>query len=110
LKPPLPMVSAIRKRRASHKLIERLLAEHSHALQRFIRVRLAPTSASEVEDVLQDVYVRLSQIDDLPQRMAGQLDTARNYLFQIASNLLIDRARRAEVRRHSCHVSLDDDE
>jgi RNA polymerase sigma-70 factor (ECF subfamily) len=93
------------RRSASHRLIERLLAEHAVALRLFIRVRLGPAYEHDLEDVLQDVYVRLSQIEDLTQRLAGRLDTARNYLLQIASNLLIDRARRAQTRQRSQHVS-----
>ena len=90
----------------SHRLIEKLLAEHTIALRRFIRVRL--NSEQDCDDVLQEVYVRLSQIDDLPARLAGRLDTARNYLLQIASHLLIDRARRSQVRKQDQHVSTED--
>lgn len=93
------------QRAASHKLIERLLAEHAFSLRLFIKVRLGPAQEHDLEDVMQDVYVRLSQIQDLPQKLAGRLDTARNYLLQIASNLLIDRARRAQTRMRSQHVS-----
>lgn len=96
------------RRAASHKFIEKLLAEHTFALRRFIRIRL--NSEHDCEDVLQEVYVRLSQIDDLPAKLAGRLDTTRNYLLQIASNLLIDRARRAQVRKQSQHVSSADDD
>ncbi|WP_417656262.1 RNA polymerase sigma factor [Pseudidiomarina aestuarii] len=94
------------RQQASHKLIERLLAEHDIALRRFIRVRLG--AQQDCDDVLQEVYVRLSQIDDLPEKLADRLDTARNYLMQIASNLLIDRARRAQVRHAEKHISTDD--
>ncbi|HET8816780.1 MAG TPA: RNA polymerase sigma factor [Pseudidiomarina sp.] len=94
------------RQQASHKLIERLLAEHDIALRRFIRVRLG--AQQDCDDVLQEVYVRLSQINDLPEKLADRLDTARNYLMQIASNLLIDRARRAQVRHAEHHVSTAD--
>lgn len=94
------------RQQASHKLIERLLAEHDIALRRFIRVRLGANQ--DCDDVMQEVYVRLSQIEDLPEKLADRLDTARNYLMQIASNLLIDRARRAHVRHAADHVSTDD--
>lgn len=100
----LPLLKV--QRAASHKLIEKLLAEHAFALRRFIRVRL--NSEHDSEDVLQEVYVRLSQIEDLPTKLADRLDTARNYLFQIASNLLIDRARRAQVRNYDKHISNSD--
>lgn len=92
---------SLNTKQASHKLIEKLLADHDFALRRFIRVRL--NSSTDCEDVMQEVYMRLSQIEDLPGKLAGRLDTARNYLFQIASNLLIDRARRAQARRADQH-------
>lgn len=94
-----------RDKQASHKLIERLLAEHDITLRRFIRVRMS--SPVDCDDVMQDIYMRLSQIDDLPSKLADRLDTARNYLLQIASNLLIDRARRAQVRCAEQHQSTD---
>ncbi len=94
-----------RDKPASHKLIERLLAEHDIALRRFIRVRM--NSQVDCDDVMQDIYMRLSQIDDLPAKLADRLDTARNYLLQIASNLLIDRARRAHVRCAEQHQSTE---
>ncbi|MDP4944643.1 RNA polymerase sigma factor [Alishewanella sp. SMS8] len=98
-----------REKQTSHKLIERLLAEHDFALRRFIRVRM--NSSVDCDDVMQEVYMRLSQIEDLPAKLAGRLDTARNYLIQIASNLLIDRARRAQVRcadQHQGEYALND--
>ncbi|WP_258807292.1 RNA polymerase sigma factor [Pseudidiomarina sp. CB1] len=98
------------RRAASHGLIERLLAEHTFALRRFIRVRLHSEQQHECDDVLQDVYMRLSQIEDLPVKLAGRLDTTRNYLLQIASNLIIDRARRAQVRKQADHVSNTSDQ
>lgn len=88
---------------ASNRLIEKLLAEHDSAIRRFVRVRLH--SDHDCDDVVQDLYVRLSQIDDLPQKLANRLDTARNYLLQIASNLLIDKSRRAKVRHQAQHDS-----
>lgn len=96
------------KQQASHKLIERLLAEHDIAIRRFVRIRLGvyqSGNAQDCDDVMQEVYVRLSQIEDLPARLAGRLDTARNYLIQVANNLLIDRARRTQVRCSAAHSS-----
>ncbi|WP_241973660.1 RNA polymerase sigma factor [Aliidiomarina shirensis] len=93
--------ATLHRKQASHKLIERLLAEHDIAIRRFVRIKLGTNQ--DCDDVMQEVYVRLSQIDDLPQRLADRLDTARSYLIQIANNLLIDRARRAQVRCANMH-------
>jgi len=59
-------------------------------------------SGSEAEDLAQDVYVRLiSRPDTAPRDWHA-------YVFQIAANLLRDRARRAEVReRYAAAVRRD---
>ncbi|WP_287898034.1 RNA polymerase sigma factor [Brevundimonas sp.] len=46
---------------------------------------------AEAEDLTQEVFVRM-----LKGEVAGAADS---YVFQIAQNLLVDRARRASVRR-----------
>ena len=85
-------------------LVKQLLADHSSALLRFIRVR-SRLSASDCEDVLQEVYERLLKQEQLQEKLDGRQDTVRNYLFQIATHLLIDRARRAKVRQSDHHIS-----
>ena len=57
---------------------------------------------------MQEVYERLLKLDDLPQKLSGRMDTVRNYLFQIATHILIDRDRRAKVRCKDAHVSEQD--
>ncbi|KQY89804.1 hypothetical protein ASD25_04555 [Brevundimonas sp. Root1423] len=47
---------------------------------------------AEAEDLTQEVFVRLLG-SDVPEAAPGR------YIFQIARNLLVDRARRAGVRR-----------
>lgn len=67
--------------------LARLFREHNEALVNFLALRLR--SVQEAKEVAQEAYVRLLQL----QRQ----DTAsflRAYLFRIASNLAIDRARR----------------
>lgn len=75
------------------------------AIRRFIRIKTGGNQ--DCDDVMQDLYVRLSQIDDLPARMADRLDTARSYLVQIANHLLIDRARREISRCRDLHSSIE---
>jgi RNA polymerase sigma-70 factor (ECF subfamily) len=88
-------------------LVEQLYAEYGSALRRFIRVR-SRLSESDCEDVMQEVYERLLKLEDLQQKLAGRMDTVRNYLFQIATHILIDRNRRAKVRRKDDHISDQD--
>ena len=48
---------------------------------------------ADVEDLVQEVFVRLAQRDDL-----GSIEQIEGYLFQVAANLLRDRGRREAVR------------
>ena len=90
---------------SNDKLLELIITEYGAALHRFVRVRL--NHKDDVEDVVQDVYARLLQITELEKRVAGRMDTVRNYLFQIAVNIITDRYRKAQVRRESDHIGLD---
>ena len=78
--------------------LTRLLTEHEAALRRFLRGRLA--LEADRDDLVQDVFLRLSQHRDL-ERIDGN---ARAYLFKIAMNLLRDRKRRSRTRQADKHV------
>tara|TARA_R110000772_G_scaffold41760_25_gene97242 strand:- start:11925 stop:12494 length:570 start_codon:yes stop_codon:yes gene_type:complete len=86
------------------QLVEQLYAEYGSALRRFIRVR-SRLNEGDCDDVMQEVYERLLKLEGLQQKLAGRMDTVRNYLFQIASHILIDRDRRAKVRCKDNHIS-----
>jgi RNA polymerase sigma-70 factor (ECF subfamily) len=47
----------------------------------------------DIDDVLQDIWLRLCA-----RREGGGIDNVRAYLYQIASSVLTDRARRGKVR------------
>ncbi|WP_416304960.1 RNA polymerase sigma factor [Neptunicella sp. SCSIO 80796] len=89
------------------QLIEQLYAEYGSALRRFIRVR-SRLNDNDCDDVMQEVYERLLKLDNLQEKLAGRMDTVRNYLFQIATHLLIDLDRRAKVRCSDAHISEQD--
>ncbi len=89
------------------KIIEQILEEHGQSLQRFLRARLA--LEPDREDVCQDVFLRLSALDGLEQKLSGGAKNTRSYLFSIANNLIRDRQRRAQVRRAEQHESFDED-
>ena len=71
----------------SPREVERLFNEHNNSLVRFLRARLR--SSEEAEEVAQEAYVRLLQLDR-PQTVSY----IRAFLFKTASNLATDRLRR----------------
>lgn len=77
----------------AHPLIPVYL-EQRDALARFLRARLG--SDLDIEDLLQDLYVKISTLD--PDYAVSE---PRAFLYRLASNLLLDRARsgrRSQVR------------
>jgi len=74
------------------------LSSHVPALRRYIAKRASP---ADVDDLVQDVLMRM--------HVRGQADPIGNvegYLFQVASSVLTDRARRDAVRNRSAHHEL----
>lgn len=100
------MLYVIKEKSQKHsreRLLEQLIQEHDAALRRFIRVRIG--TPADCDDVVQDVYARLAQMEHLEEHLELRLDTVRNYLFQIAVNLITDRFRKSQVRKESDHIS-----
>jgi RNA polymerase sigma factor (sigma-70 family) len=58
---------------------------HRSALLRFLKARTR--DPAEAEDILQDLWLRLQDL------RPGPIANARAYLFQMANNLVLDRAR-----------------
>jgi RNA polymerase sigma factor (sigma-70 family) len=82
---------------ARTRALKRIYAENADALRAFLRVRM--TALDEVEDVVQDTWMRLARIHDLEAKFSSTCGDARGYIFSIAANLLVDRARRNAVRQ-----------
>jgi RNA polymerase sigma-70 factor (ECF subfamily) len=74
--------------------IQMLFREHNRALMNFLAARLQ--SESEAQDVAQEAYVRLLQLEN-----PGTVSFLRAYLFRIAGNLAVDRLRQRAVREKS---------
>ena len=69
-------------------------------LRGYLRRQMA---AHDVEDVVQDVFVRLARRDE-----GVELETPKRYLYQVARAAIIDRHRR-DVSRHTAqHCDLSD--
>jgi RNA polymerase sigma-70 factor (ECF subfamily) len=76
---------------ASTPRLSSLAEEYRMPLLRFFQRRLR--AASDAEDLVQDVFVRLARHEDL-----ASVDHLHGYIFQIAANVLRDRVRRGTVR------------
>jgi RNA polymerase sigma-70 factor (ECF subfamily) len=74
----------------AHNDLEALNRRMRSALLAFFARRVG--SASEAEDLTQEVFIRLARSD------GADIDCPDAYVFQIAANLLRDRARREKVR------------
>ncbi len=85
------------------RLITLIVAEHDQALRQFVKGKIWSNASNDFEDVVQEVYLRITQYTDL-----ASIDNLRAFLFSMASNLLKDRARRNAVRQSSMHISLVD--
>ncbi len=95
-------------RQSRPRMIETVLDEHGPALRRFLNARLA--LQPDREDLLQEVFVRLSKLGDADDRLTMRPEAVRSFLFTIATNLIRDSARRAKVRETDKHVSYDDEQ
>jgi RNA polymerase sigma factor (sigma-70 family) len=80
--------------------IESLSRRFRPALIGYFRRRIKDTA--EAEDLTQEVFLRM-----LHRGNVSGLEDARAYLFETASSVLIDRARRGAVRHRSKHDSFD---
>lgn len=79
----------------AHPLIAAYL-EQREDLARFFRARLSGAGEGDVDDLLQDLYLKVSGL--APQ---ARIDNPRAFLFRLASNLMMDRwrsGRRAATR------------
>jgi RNA polymerase sigma-70 factor (ECF subfamily) len=79
-----------------------LAARYGSVLKRYFEKRLRVTA--DVDDLVQEVFVRLAHRPDL-----ASIERIDGYIFQVAANILRDRARRQAARRVSLHDSYDDE-
>ncbi|MCV6604689.1 MAG: sigma-70 family RNA polymerase sigma factor [Porticoccaceae bacterium] len=81
---------------AQPRLLEMLFQQHGEALKGFLRVRLGV--GHELDDIVQEVFVRLAKLDDLGERFPIQDKRNRSFIFKVANNYLRDLERRTAVR------------
>ncbi len=85
------------ERETREQLLERLFNEHSSALRGFLSVRLG--IVEDLDDIVQEVFVRLADLDNLQQRLPPGGARNRSFLFKTANNYVRDLERRRSVRR-----------
>lgn len=84
-------------------LLETLSVRYRGALNRFFE-NCAPQLRDDAEDLTQEVLIRIAR------RGEGQpIERINGYVFQTASSVLTDRARRRAVRGGDQHVDYDED-
>jgi RNA polymerase sigma factor (sigma-70 family) len=80
-------------------LIERLFAEHGHALLRFFNRRVR--READAEELAQEVYLRMLRVPD-----TSLIRNPQAYLFTVANNLLREHA--LQERNFQDAVDVDD--
>ena len=78
------------------KLVEQLFDQHSRSLRHFLLGWSIPQH--EIDDVVQELFSRLLDVERLEERMSGSTGSNRSYLLTMANNLLVDRRRKLQVR------------
>lgn len=89
-------------------LLESVVRQYEPALRRFLRARLA--AEEEREDIFQEVFLKLTKVDDLAVVVAENSGNTLSYLFSVASNLIVDAQRKAATRRQDSHCSYQEEE
>ena len=84
-------------------LLARVIRDHEMELRQFLRARLA--SHPDREDMMQEVFLRLTRQDDLETRLSYGPAKTKAYLLIIASNLIHDMHRRSATHQKDCHDS-----
>jgi len=98
---------AVRSNAAPHAQDHALCAmtealRYRPALVRFFQ-RRSTIFASEAEDLTQEVFLRLLQ-----RSQSAKIARVEGYIFQIASSVLVDRARSAASRRGTDHLRFEE--
>jgi RNA polymerase sigma factor (sigma-70 family) len=72
------------------EMLEELIASHRSSLVRFLSRKLG--SVDDAQEIAQDAFMRLHRLEN-----ADDIDNARAFLFQVASNMAIDQLRRRNL-------------
>ncbi len=73
----------------------------------FLKGRLVPDQ--EIDDVVQQLFMRLMGLDRLEDKMSESTGSNRAYLLTMANNLVVDRLRKSMLRKAHSEVEHDHD-
>lgn len=89
----------LRRRQMGSSLeLEAMFDEHRQALRAFVAQR-ANLEGVDVDDVTQEVFLKIASNKPLLSRLANQGAAARSFLFTMANNLIVDICRKLNVRK-----------
>jgi RNA polymerase sigma-70 factor (ECF subfamily) len=90
-----------------YSIVEQAFKEHDQAIRNFLLS--ATGSATEAEDILQEMYLNLvKKQPKQDQFTASNNGIPKAYLLVAATNIIRDRKRRDRVRSMDLHRSIDD--
>ena len=87
---------ASRKKPDRRQLVEKLFDQHAQALRLFLLGWSVPKE--QVEDLVQELFTRLMDVDRLEEKMSDSTGSSRSYLLTMANNMIVDRQRKLQVR------------
>ncbi len=85
------------RRETKSEILERMFKEHGGALRSFLRARIG--SGVDIDDVVQEVFLRLAKMDDLFDSLSPCSGSNRSFILTAANNMVVDMERRKAVRK-----------
>ncbi|WIO74571.1 RNA polymerase sigma factor [Porticoccaceae bacterium LTM1] len=86
-----------RRSEKHQRVLEQLYRDHGEAMRCFLLGRVR--NESELDDIIQEVFLRLARSTELQSRHQLSKRQNRAYLFTAANNLIVDMERRKIVRK-----------
>lgn len=87
---------ASRQKPDRRQLVEKLFDQHAQALRLFLLGWSVPRE--QVEDLVQELFTRLMDVDRLEEKMSDSTGSSRSYLLTMANNMIVDGQRKSQVR------------
>ncbi|MCV6605337.1 MAG: RNA polymerase sigma factor [Porticoccaceae bacterium] len=79
------------------KILTSMFNDHGQVLRAFLLARIG--DSPDVDDVMQDVFLRLARLDGLEKKLSYEFKENRSFILTIANNLIVDLSRSKSIRR-----------